>query len=93
MSGGQPEIVDNGGRYGHAEALGWLAEQYPQLLRVATGYVNLPGLGGSGGTERAGPTVTAVAGGGARTRAGRSAHDRGGAGGRQGLRCDTAPAR
>ena len=54
MSTGQPEIVDNRDRYRHAAALGWLAEQYPQPLRVATGYVNLGGLrelavlGGSG---------------------------------------------
>lgn len=44
MSTGQPEIVDNRDRYRHAAALSWLATQYPQPLRVATGYVNLGGL-------------------------------------------------
>lgn len=40
----QPEIVDNGGRYGHADALRYLATNYPRPLAVATGYVNLGGL-------------------------------------------------
>ncbi len=45
VSGGQPEIIDNGRRYGHAEALRWLAAEFDQPLRAATGYVNLGGLG------------------------------------------------
>ena len=44
VSGGQPEIVDNGRRYGHAAALRWLAAEFDQPLRAATGYVNLGGL-------------------------------------------------
>lgn len=40
----QPEIVDNGERYGHADALTYLAANYPRPLAVATGYVNLGGL-------------------------------------------------
>ena len=44
MSGGQPEIVDNGPRYAHASALRSLAENLPRPLRVATGYVNVGGL-------------------------------------------------
>ena len=44
VSGGQPEVIDNGRRYGHAEALRWLADEFDQPLRVATGYVNLGGL-------------------------------------------------
>ena len=44
VSGGQPELVDNGERYEHAEALAWLASRFPRPLRVATGYVNLGGL-------------------------------------------------
>ena len=44
VSGGQPEVIDNGRRYGHAQALRWLADEFDQPLRVATGYVNLGGL-------------------------------------------------
>ena len=44
LSGGQPELIDNRDRYGHSDALGWLAAHYPLPLRVASGYVRLGGL-------------------------------------------------
>lgn len=39
-----PELVDNRERYGHSDALRWLAENRESSLSVATGYVRIGGL-------------------------------------------------
>lgn len=44
MSDAPPELVDNRDRYGHGEALRWLAAHREAPMAVATGYVRLGGL-------------------------------------------------